>query len=193
MEQAPEVVRGGVRLPCTGRRNYQSYSKLLKRVDPQATSGFDFEGQMLRSGTVVTDAQLRPSDEWPAMPVLLEFVMVMVEQGKLGRKRAEQQYVLWRFDGYVWIELGRAQSPSWQWAIDLRELAVRALAQGPEVMPDLAAVQARIAAAIARELEGLEGELQSRVLGIVHDQIACRVAAIGARSPNVLPCAAPSF
>jgi hypothetical protein len=173
-----EVVRGGIQIPHTSPRNCRdTYAKLLLRVDPRAPCGFGFEGKILRPGSTVTDAELRPSEEYPEMPVLLEYAQVAA-QGRRGHNRRESLYVLWRFDGATWIELGRSMSASWEWAIDLRPLAVRALDQRPHVMRDLAAAQKRIAAALAQELEGLESADQWRVLGIIHDQLACRVAAI---------------
>jgi hypothetical protein len=154
--------------------------KLLSHVDPNAEHGFGFEGRVLVPGCTVTLAEICPSD-YPDTPVLLEYAQVRA-QAKRGHNRREQLYVLWRLDlvSYEWLELGRSQSMSWEWAVDLRPLAVRALAR-PQVMPDLVAVQNRIVAALARELDSLEAAQQARVLGIIHDQLACRVAATSMR------------
>lgn len=179
-----EIVRGGIRLPRTSPRGCgQTFIKLLSRVDPDAEHGFGFEGRVLVPGSTVTLAEICPSD-FPDTPVLLEYAQVPA-QGKRGHSRRESLYVLWRLepgrDGSIWVELARARAASWEWAVDLRPLAVRALTQRPEIMPDLVAVQNRIAEALARELDALEVAHQARVLGIIHDQLACRVAATSMR------------
>ncbi len=152
-------------------------------MDADAQSGFGFEGKLLRPGSVVTDAQLRPSADYPEIPVLLEYSR-MPANGKRGHNRVDALYILWRLHGSEWREIGRSHSASWEWAVDLRPLAVRALAQKAVLAPDLSAVQNRIAASLAQELRGLEAVQQWRVLAIIHDQLASRLCSLP--SPVVL-------
>ena len=181
MEHSVEVVRGGVRLPRSSARNCRDgFLKLLLRVDPDAEHGFGFEGKILRPGTVVTDAQLHPTGEYPETPIVLECAPEPARIRGGHHANREQVYVLWRLDvaRNEWAEIGRSRALSWEWAVDLRPLAMRALAQRAVVMPDLLAVERRIAEALRRELDGLEPPQLCRVLAIMHDQLAQRVAAI---------------
>jgi hypothetical protein len=187
----PEIVRGGIQLPHSSPRNCRNaFIKLLSHVNPEADQGFGFEGKILRPGSVVTEAELRPTDEYPERPVLLEYAQAPA-QGKRGHNRTESLYVLWSLDAQsnTWRELGRANAVSWEWAVDLRPLALRAMQQRPQVMPDLLAVEMRIMAVLERELASVAAAQQSLVLAIIHDQIAVAVVN-GASSPKLLSCQA---
>lgn len=61
--------------------------------------------------------------------ILLEYSMTAAH-GIPGRRRADSLYVLWQWKPgtQAWRELGRDASASWEWAVTLRRLAVRALA-----------------------------------------------------------------
>lgn len=179
------IIRGGIRLPSSSpRRSSEKFAKLLKFVDPDAEHGFGFEGTFLRPGATVTDAQLRPTLEYPATPVLLEH-MRGVAYGPPGRRRSDSVYILWRYEPETnsWSELGRASSASWTWALELRPLALRALreARGGGVLvmpaPDLPAIAGRIAGALDRELRPLEAHDRIKVIGVLHDQFAARLCA----------------
>jgi hypothetical protein len=178
------IVRGGVRLPASSpRQDRDKFLKLLRYVDPDADHGFGFEGVFLRPGALVTDADLHPGPEYPAIPILLEHMRGPV-YGIPGRQRADSVYILWRYepDTARWSELGRASSPSWEWAIELRPLALRALreARGGAVTvisEDLPAIAGRIATALDAELRRLEPLARRKVVGVLHDQFAARLCA----------------
>jgi hypothetical protein len=155
------------------------FAKLLRSVDPGATCGFGFEGVILKPGSVVTRAQLRPTLEFPAAPVLLEMARVP-EDAPAAQRHYEDLVVLWRWEREAWCELGRARSKSWEWAIEVRAIAVRAIEEQRvqvrvAVSPE--ETQRRIVAAIEREL-AMTTE-RARVLAIVHDQLASRMAGVG--------------
>lgn len=179
MADSPEVVRG-IRLPRTsGRTAGNSFAKLLNYVDPEASTGFGFEGKIFRPGATVTEAQLW-SEGYPATPILLEYAAPGPSYGR-GHNRNQQLYVLWKWDreAHEWVELGRARSVSWEWAIDLRPLAIRALAEsraGFTVMPNLVMIAARISGFLDGELKPLEIPDRQRILAVLHDQFAGRLA-----------------
>jgi hypothetical protein len=178
------ILRGGITLPRSSPRKFRTYAKLLYYVDPDDDTGFGFEGKIMRPGSVVSSADLRPGEEYPVNPILLEYAEAPA-LGHRGHNRKEQLYILWRFDWdlNIWIELGRAMSVAWEWAIDLRPLAVRALkesrsvAQIMPIMPNVGEIAGRIFVVLDGELKRLEPPDQKKVLGILHDQFACRLCA----------------
>lgn len=181
MQQPPEQIVRGIKLPCSSARaSKQSFAKLLSRVDPEAYNGFGFEGIILRPGRTFTEAELRPPD-FPSTPILLEYVGP--SGPKRGHNRNAQLYILWRYEQELrqWVELGRARSVSWEWALDLRPLAVRALreARGSEmqVLPNLVMIAGRIAVFLDTELQPLERSDRERVLAVLHDEFASRIVA----------------
>jgi hypothetical protein len=181
VSHAGDVVRGGVTIPRSSPRSCkESYAKILTSVDPHADHAFGFEGKIVRPGSVVTDAQLWPSEKAPRIPIVLECASVP-GQGKRGHNRREWLYILWRYspDQNEWTEIGRSFSVAWEWACELRPLAVRALRQGPTVAINFLEVQRRIRALLDQELNGLEDPARWGVLSILHDQLACRVAEEG--------------
>jgi hypothetical protein len=178
---SPRPFRYGVRIPRSSPRSCQTdYAKLLRSVDPNARCGFGFEGVLLRPGSMVWRAELWPTDEYPRVPLLLEAALVPSEE-PAAQRRMEQLYVLWRYnpDHDTWAELGHARSEAWHWALELRGLAVRALAESRPVIlatvTDLSEIQKRIAAVLDLELGALAVAEQWCVLGILHDQFARRV------------------
>lgn len=121
-----------IRLPAnSGVPSRKAFLKLLRYVDPRGFNGFGFEGSLLRPGALVRAAQLRPSANYPEIPVILEYSHAPAA-GIPGNRRADGLYVLWQWSHEMqrWQELGRVTSRDWDWAVYLRPLAVRALAQG---------------------------------------------------------------
>lgn len=180
------VVRGGVRIPRSSPRSYRlDYAKILTSVDPDAEHAMGFVGQIVRPGTVVTAAQLWPDEKAPRMPIVLESGWAPGQEKKFGHNRRDRLYILWRYNPErdEWTEVGKAQSVAWEWAIDLRPLAVRLMREARPAVEVMAInfleVQDRIAALLERELTGLEDPDRWKVLGILHDQLAWRVAQSG--------------
>jgi hypothetical protein len=155
-----------------------AYMKLLCRVNPESQNGFGFEGSLLRPGAWVTKAALRPTLEYPEIPVLLEYSMA-ISHREGARRRSEGLYVLWRWENQKWHELGRSLSAAWEWAVDLRPLAIRALAEARgdktiETAPDLAAIAGEISTYLDERVNILKPPDRARLLGILHDQFATR-------------------
>lgn len=178
----PERPLATIRLPAgSGVRSRHGYLKLLSRVDPEAQNGFGFEGCLLRLGAIVTPAELRPTPDYPEIPVLLEY-STAPSHAAGARRRSDSLYVLWRWQDGAWCELGRAASASWDWALDLRPLAIRALSEASgekpvEKEPDLPAIAANISLFLDRKLQALKPADRARLLGILHDQFASRLSA----------------
>lgn len=174
----PERPLATIRLPAgSGVRSRHGYLKLLSRVDPEAQNGFGFEGCLLRLGAIITPAELRPTPDYPEIPVLLEY-STAPSHAAGARRRSDSLYVLWRWQDGAWCELGRAASASWEWAVDLRPLAIRALAQekAVEAAPDLPAIAHHIAGFLDEQLKILKPPDRARLLGILHDQFASRLS-----------------
>jgi len=174
--RSQEIVRG-IRLPrtCGRSTSANSFAKLLNYVDPEASTGFGFEGKIMRPGTTVTEAELWP-EGYPETPILLEYAPPGPSYGR-GHNRRDQLYILWKFDReeHVWLELARAQSVSWDWAVDLRPIAVRALAEARSaitVLPNLVGIAERISGFLDGELKPLEVLDRQKVLCVLHDQFA---------------------
>lgn len=175
--------RGAIRLPRgSGSDRRDAYVKLLSRVDPHAWNGFGFEGRFFKCGKWVSEAELRPTAEYPEIPVLLESSIGRAV-GEPGHRRRLQLYVLWRWSpaDRAWEELGRAQSFSWEWALDLRPLALRALegARGAplevEAEPThVIEIAAGITKFLDKRLDTLEPPERIKLLGILHDHFAAR-------------------
>jgi hypothetical protein len=174
-----------VKIPCSGKRGGAHFSKVLYRVRSNASSGFDFEGHFVRTGSTVEFASLRPTIDYPENPVLLECAGV-TKPVRMNRptegQRSEVLYILWRFDpgSGEFLEIARAQSSSRDWAVDLAAPARRALEAGIEP-PNLAEVQKRIRSYLALELERVSREDRARVAGVLHDDLAALLDQGGVR------------
>ena len=168
-----------IRLPLS--RKYRSsvcFLKLLKWVRTPASSGFDFEGVFLTPGAIVAGKELRPSVDYPETPTLLECAGIIHPvrmRDPHGEKRSEYLYVLWQLDrGGSWKELARALSTSWDWALDLGNMAARAIEDHLEA-PDLEKVEKRIAAYLNFELQRVSKDDQEKMLSVIHDQLAFKI------------------
>ena len=112
-----------IRLPqtCPENKRHFTHVRILTAVDPEAWNAAGFDGPLYRPGARVDAAALG------ARPILLEFAG---PQGKWrpGRQR-DSLWLLWRYDGQlqVWVEIARALSRDWSWALVLRGPAIAAL------------------------------------------------------------------
>jgi hypothetical protein len=169
-----------VRIPRTGPRNGTPiFAKLLKRVSSKPDCGYDFQGTFLKPGASVEASALRPPG-YPVTPLLLEASGIY---GGKGHHRGESHYILWRLDGFTWIELARAKSQAWEWTLDLGPIAQRLIEESSrtlcvEVLPSLVHIEKRIQTAIDRVLTPLARRDQRRVLSVIHDTLATRFCAV---------------
>lgn len=166
-----------VRLPLSARdRRLMTYAKLLRRVARHAQTGFDFDGQLLRPGELVAESSLRPSPDYPAVPILLE--CAGPERPGRGHNRAAELYILWRYEANrsAWTELARVAAESWDWAAVLGPLAWQAVAdQWPSAPPaEACAVTERLERIVDAELEAAALADRRKILAIIHDRLAAR-------------------
>lgn len=91
--------------------------------------------------------------------------------------------MLWRWNPRerAWDELGRSMSSAWEWALDMRPLALRVLAEArggttKETPPaaDLSVVASKLSGFLEEELSMLAEADRARLLGVVHDEFARR-------------------
>jgi hypothetical protein len=172
-----------VRIPRTSARASQRiYAKLLTRVDPQAQTGFGFEGTLLRPGDVLPLSALWPTPDHPAVPVLLECAGSLSKPATGHARRSQEDlYLLWKFDAEraQWKEIARSSSTDWSWAIDLRPIAVRLLreSRGAEVQvfAGLQEVCTRLWQALDEEIGRLAPPDQLRAGAALHDQLCFRM------------------
>jgi hypothetical protein len=163
-----------IELPRSSRMS--SWLKLLCFVDPAAQSGFGWEGSILKPGASASESALRPDKRYPESPLVLECA------GPHG-KRGDYLYILWQLREGQFEELGRSRSRAWEWSLDLRPLAVRALAS-PQSDAGLVEIAAQLEMALTNEVSRLGVATMDRssreaVFSILHDRIAERLAAAG--------------
>ena len=171
------VSRNLVELPSSSRTRqarHKSFAKLLHRVDADALTGFGFHGKICKPGARIAESELWPSEEYPARPVLLEYVAAA------GRNLDGALYVLWIYDrdSHAWNELGRASGISTEWVITLQPLAMTALTpRKPRHRADVTAIASRIVSYLDGELTQLAAEERHQILDAVHNHLASRAAA----------------
>jgi hypothetical protein len=165
-----------VKIPRTAARASQRiFAKLLTRVDPDARWGSGFEGTVVKPGDQLPLTALWPTPEHPRIPVLLECAGAAHPRKGPGRQKDEDIYLLWRFDveRSEWREIARASSTSWDWAIDLRQIATRLLeeSRGADavVYPGLEQWIDRMRAALGAELKQLAPPDRFRAVAATHD------------------------
>lgn len=167
--------------PRSARRAKMCFLKLLSSVDPDATHGFGFKGTFFRPGEIVGSARLRPSLEYPEIPIVLEQSLAPAH-GIPGHRRCDTITILWRWDAALneWRELGRSVSVGCEWAIEMRPLAIRALAEArgrTAALIDERAIVSRISEFLDHEVSVLGPSDRLRLLSVIHDQLAMRLCA----------------
>jgi hypothetical protein len=174
-----------VRLPksLSRRSSRVTYCALLSDIDPNATSGFGWKGKYLKSGSLIKECDLWPSDEYPLTPLLLECADNPDNLRGHKANQADSLWILWTYRDGEWHELGRSLCRSWQWVWDLKPIGLRAMAEARggvvvKVEPDLDAISARITLLLDQELAAVGPTDRSKVLCVIHDQLASRVASL---------------
>lgn len=147
-----------VRLPRTAtRKNAPSFALLLERVEPKASSPVDFYGRHLKPGQTIEEHELWPTENYPAIPVLLETCQI-VFTGR-GHNRNPYERVLWIYQvrKREWRQVAHvsAHRPE-EWIPVLLPVLLRLVKPAitpPE--PDLHSAARRIAAVVEGELLGV--------------------------------------
>jgi hypothetical protein len=102
-----------------------------------------------------------------------------------GYLRCDGLYVLWLWQPRIqqWRELARAVSEAWEWAVELRPIALRALkeargeASAGRKAADLDGIADDISVFLDKQLDSLEPANRARLLEIIYDQVASRLSA----------------
>jgi hypothetical protein len=161
--------RPDIRLPRTStRRSSDSFVKLITRVDPFARMGFGFQGTFHPPGSYIRQNQIPPGG----------LALECAGKWKTGRHQ-QLLYILWQFAPATrgWAELARCLASSWEWAVQLRDTAVNALQPTAEhQIESLTTIAGLIRQFLDTQLKQLDKEQQCTVLGIVHDELASRLA-----------------
>jgi hypothetical protein len=167
---------------CPENRRHHTHLKLLSHVDPDAPYNLGFEGRILFCGARI------PETELGERAVVLEYCGTQ-GQAKKGKTRTHL-YILWRYDWGMraFVEIGRALSMGWDWAVVLRKPAAHELA--PPSMPavDHTLRGQELAEEILSELDSrLSRERpEARIIALtsVYDQVAGRMAREAASSAH---------
>jgi hypothetical protein len=149
--------------------------RLLSKVNASAWNGAGFEGRLYQPGARIA------AEELGERPVVIEFAG---PQGQWKRKPRAHLWILWcyEWEANAWREISRALAFGREWAVTLREPAIRALApvESPEDADPL--VRGRqvsgglleaIDAALVMELPAVRRE----VLSSIYDGVAGRIVA----------------
>jgi hypothetical protein len=158
---------------AVSRRELTS-AKLLRRVHPDRTMANAFEGAYLKPGTRVEISALRPSDDYPETPLLLEHAGS--DRTGWGHKRSNQIYILWRFRRGEWVEVVRTLSKGAEWIQTILPVALREIGGPPPPDPELAAgVMERFLLQFDRELGELSAADRGIALNLFFEQVAARM------------------
>ena len=162
-----------VTLPRTASaRHERSYALLVRRVT--SNPALPFRGAYFRAGAAIDESALRPSDEWPDPPLVVEFAG-RAETG-WGHRRSTYRYVLWRYEGAGnWTELARASASDGSWIERLRAVALVEIGNR-RVPPSEVAWRAadRVVETLERELAELDDGERELTLGFLVQEITSR-------------------
>lgn len=137
-----------------------------------------FEGRFFRCGALVDECDLRPTPDYPLVPLLLEFAGN--DRTGRGHNRSNDIHVLWRFNAASddFEELARVFSQGPEWFFGLVPIVKRELHAPPVKYVELAgAVSSRVLAMLDGELEPLGDEGRARVMSFLYDQFTARLVA----------------
>jgi hypothetical protein len=134
---------------------------------------------MLRCGSRVDAGALRPTVDYPEVPLLIEYAGN--DASGRGHNRSNDIHVLWRYESEAgeWVELARLLSRGPEWISDMvpivqRELRGAAPIQYLEVAQKISAL---VLGVLDRELSALEDEGRCRVMSFLYDQFSARLVA----------------
>lgn len=170
-----------IRLPLSRTKRSQiTYAKLLKRVDPRSRSPFQWEGKFFNPGTWILESQLWPDGTFPRHPLLLEFAGAEKPARGWNRHQSENTVILWVYErtSGEFLEVGRVHAPGGLWASLIEPLVRDCLSRdaGEPAAPDLDAIRARITRVLSAELNLITDSDRYRVLCVIHDELAGRIA-----------------
>ncbi len=153
-----------------------TWAQLIRRVKSRPGL-LVFDGRWFRTGRAVEESELRPSPDYPAVPVLLEYAGS--DGSGRGHRRSRDVHILWRYDpgSHEWLELARALSTGAEWVGYLAPIVRDALRRPPaEEAEEARRATERVMAVLDDELDALAGEHRSHALAFLYDHFAARLA-----------------
>lgn len=173
-----------VRIPRTATdRREITHARLLRRT-PQRYwfSRFD-RSVYLKPGSLVDESELRPTPDFPKVPLVLEYAGR--ERGLGPNRRGKEIHVLWRYDPatHDWAEIARVLSEGPEWFYRLQPIIRRELMTHVQAtcVAEARAVTDRVLELLDGELSVLEEEGRERAMCFLYDQLTAR---LGAESRN---------
>jgi hypothetical protein len=138
-----------------------------------------FEGKLLKPGTLIDEAELWPTPEYPETPLLLEYAGN--DHTGRGHRRSNDIYLLWRFDRArrCWVELIRATCQGADWIEQLKPIAFAELgrALAPPDPNAAAGISGRVLSVLDHELEMLGAGDRHLVMAFVYQEFSARAVA----------------
>ena len=172
-----------IRIPHSSpSRREKSYAKLILRVSRSIPV---FEGTFFRTGSLVDETKLRPTEEYPETPLLIEFAGTDGTKARdstgCGHRRLSSIHILWRFDRdqKTWEELARVRSyGGGEWFHHMAPIVKRELAayrRPANAAEDAAKASSRVLAVLDNELDRLDRDGRSRAISMLYDQVTARL------------------
>lgn len=156
-------------------RGERSYARLIRGVKRSA-SGLAFEGKLLRCGDLVEESELRPDEDYPVVPLLLEFAGRDVV-GR-GHNRSSWLYVLWRYEVYAhtWREVARASAVGAEWVENFRAMALIEMSRKRAEPVDVATrVSGRVLVMLDSEMDSLADDERLLAMSLIYEQVTARL------------------
>lgn len=145
------------------------------RVYPERTLGA-FEGRLLRCGSNVEEAELRPTEEYPEVPLLLEFAGH--DASGSGHRRSNHVHILWKLNRKTkeFEELARVKGQGAEWIYHLKPIIIRELHRAEMTSSEIAwQASLRILRVLDDELERLQREGKAHLMSFLHDEFTARL------------------
>jgi len=170
-----------IRLPLSRtKRSQQTYAKLLERIDPRSRSPFEWRGRFFQPGSWIDESDLWPDGRFPRVPLLVEHAGAEDPAKGWNRHKCDNTVILWRYDreNGKFLEVGRVAAQAGFWAVLLEPLVRDAMSRDRGECPalDVDLVRARITRFLAAEFDIIPDAERYRILTLVHDELACRIA-----------------
>lgn len=102
------------------------WGRTLRAIDARFENGYAYIGERIQPGSSVPIDELLPTDEFPQIPIVLEFLQAMTAEGK-DKVIARLIYHDLKPDS-EWVELARADG--YRWAKTLLNVASKYLPKG---------------------------------------------------------------
>lgn len=126
------------------------------------------------------ESELCPDGRFPRTPLLIEHAGAESPEKGWKRHKCDNTVILWRYDRELgeFGEVGRVAAPSGLWAALLEPLVRDALRRdaGGSPAPDVDLIRSRITRFLAAEFDIISDADRARVLCLVHDELAARIA-----------------